>query len=125
MNDWKTPLDHANEIRLGRARLKRRIYAGELALPDVLDPAVELEDREAIEKAIAKMPLEQLVSAARGVGTIRFGRLWFRFSEHPFPKNGLTVRDLGLARRAAFAAYLRMRGIGLKRPATHSKVSLA
>lgn len=111
-NNWQEPLEQANEIRFARARIKRDISAGRLRLPDVVDPHVELPNRDEIERAIENMKLEQLVSAAPRVGPSRYGKLWAQFAGAP-ARNGLRVNALGAVRRAQLASFLRVKGIGV------------
>lgn len=78
----------ANRHRFARAKLKRQVKAGQVAVADLLDPAVGLlPDYEA-------MPIAELVRAQRHWGETRTRRLLARLAiGEKRPIGGLTSRE--------------------------------
>jgi hypothetical protein len=98
-------LARANAVRGKQAELKRRVYAGEISLADVLDPTVETEYDEAAES----VPLEALLRSPRRMGS---ARTWKLLWELRIYRQGMKLADVGPLSRVQLATILRERGIG-------------
>lgn len=98
-------LASANRIRMRQAELKRRVRAGDLALPDVIDPQVETEYDEVAER----LTVDALLRSPHRMGRSRASKILWHLGEY---RQGLLLGQLGPLRRAQLAQLLRDRGIG-------------
>lgn len=78
-------LQRANDIRLGRAQIKREIYDGTVTICDVLETQLDIMD---------SMTIFQLLTAQKGWSTVRYYKFMQPFAISPERKlRELTRRE--------------------------------